>query len=53
MLLVQDSDNKYYLASFGDCLIIESIEGDDVYQVDTKDFSPFEQSVYRFLKTEA
>jgi hypothetical protein len=49
MLSIQDQDNKYYLASFGDALIVEALEGDDVCQVDLKEMSPFESDVYLFL----
>lgn len=50
MLFIQDQDNKYYLATFGEALIVESLDdADDVCQVDAKEFSPFEQEVFQFL----
>ena len=49
MLFIQTQDSKYYLASFGDSLIVETLDDDEVYQVDVKELSPFEQEVYQFL----
>jgi hypothetical protein len=49
MLIVQDQDTTYTLADFGEALETCDIFTGEVCQVDVKEFSPFEQSVYQFL----
>ena len=49
MLIVQDRENLYNLAEFGEALMVFDQFTGEVCQVDVKEFSPFEQSVYQFL----
>jgi hypothetical protein len=49
MLIVQTQDTTYTLADFGEALETIDIFTGEVCQVDVKEFSPFEQSVYQFL----
>lgn len=52
-LAVRDADNIYTLAEFGEALMVESVSTNEVCQVDLKEMSEFEQSVYLFLIAEA
>jgi hypothetical protein len=49
MLIVQDQETTYTLADFGEALQTCDIFTGEVCQVDLKEMSPFEQSVYQFL----
>lgn len=49
MLLVQDIDNVYTLADFGEAILVEDLSTGEVCQVDVKEMSPFELEVYQFL----
>lgn len=51
-LSVRDADKIYTLAEFGEALMVEDIPTSEVCQVDLKEMSPFEQSVYLFLMAE-
>jgi hypothetical protein len=48
-MLVQTEDMKYTLADFGESLETMDIFTGDICQVDLKEMSEFEQSVYLFL----
>jgi len=49
MIKVIDDDNEYFLT--GESLMVVDIENPKDYcQVDQREFSDFEQSVYNFLK---
>jgi hypothetical protein len=48
MVKVIDDDNEYSLT--GESLMVQDLENPKDYcQVDQKEFSPFEASVYKFL----
>jgi hypothetical protein len=52
-LKVVDDDKEYSLGEFGDCLIVQDLcDAEDCVQVDAKDFSMFEHSVWCFLQGE-
>ena len=52
-MLVQTQDTTYTLADFGEALLTTDLSTGEVCQVDLKEMSPFEQSVYLFLIAEA
>lgn len=50
---VVDSEKEYTLAD-GDALMVQDLaDPDDCVQVDAKEFSDFERSVWMFLKEQA
>jgi hypothetical protein len=52
-LKVVDDEKEYSLGEFGDCLIVQDLaDPDDCVQVNAKDFSDFEVSVFKFLSDE-
>jgi len=48
-MLIQTKETTYTLAEFGESLMVFDRFTGEVCQVDVKEFSPFEQSVYQFL----
>jgi len=49
MLIVQDQENLYSLAEFGEALMVFDRFTGETCQVDVKEMSPFELEVYQFL----
>jgi hypothetical protein len=50
MLRVIDDEKEYSLGEFDGCLIVQDlVDPEDCVQVDAKDFSEFERSVWWFL----
>jgi hypothetical protein len=52
-LSIKDQEMIYTLADFGEAILVEDIYTNEVCQVDLKEMSEFEQSVYKFLKEES
>jgi hypothetical protein len=53
MLRVIDDEKEYYLGESGKCLMVQDLaDPDDCVQVNAKDFSDFEVSVFKFLSDE-
>lgn len=50
MLKVIDDDKEYSLAGEGSLMVQDRVDPDDCVQVDAKDFSDFERSVWWFLQ---
>jgi hypothetical protein len=50
MLKVIDEEKQYTLAGEGSLMVQDLNDPDDCVQVDAKEFSDFERSVWRFLQ---
>jgi hypothetical protein len=52
MLTVRDDDNEYSLSGWGGQLMVQDLENPKDYcEVSERDFSEFEHSVYKFLRS--